>query len=507
MIGRLQRFVIPGPGPLRGRPWLVTIGGMSAYTTDEPIAAVATPLGRGAVGVIRVSGTDVVRLVAAVSSTPQRLSEAAGYTVHYGSVIDPATGERIDEVLFLVFREPHSYTGEESVEIHGHGSPPGLEALLEALGTQGIRRAAPGEFTFRAFLNGKLDLTRAEAVNELVNARTGTAHRLAMQRLSGSVFQRIADARDRLAQVMAGLAAQIDYPDEESGEIPMEVETVREVREDLGRLRASYATGRLFQEGALVVIAGRTNAGKSSLFNALLREDRAIVSEIHGTTRDYLEVSVAMDGIPVRLVDTAGLRESEESIESEGIRRSRELLDNADAAVYVVDGLTGLCDEDLRELSRLRERTADAVLTVLSKVDLHGCVATRDSDEGDEMLRVSPMTGEGIGQIPPAVAARVKRRRWEDADGEASAHGEAGEAVGDPSGSGDAVIDSARQRDLLDRAVRALDAVEEAMDATIPADAVAVDVQDALGALGEITGEVSSADILDLMFASFCLGK
>jgi tRNA modification GTPase len=496
---------------------------MSAYTSDEPIAAIATAPGRGAIGVIRVSGREVVRLVAKMSSVPQRLLDAPGYTAVHGVVRSPDAGESIDEVLFLVFREPHSYTGEESIEIQGHGSPAGLEAILDALSRQGIRRASPGEFTFRAFINGKLDLTRAEAVNELVNAQTDAARRLAMQRLSGAVFHRIAAARDRLAEVMASLAAQIDYPDEETGEIPMEVETVREVRGDLQRLRASYATGRLYQEGALVVIAGRTNAGKSSLFNALLREDRAIVSEIHGTTRDYLEVSVSMDGIPTRLVDTAGLRESEETIESEGIRRSRELLKHADAAIYVVDGLTGLQEADTRELSRLREQMADAVVPVLSKIDLPGCVDPAEIElsghDGEaELLPVSPISGAGIRRIPPAVAAEVTRRRRsaveveedvDEAPEEASKESAklAPTGGGEVGAAGDAVIDSARQRDLLDRAIHALDAVEEAMDATMPADAVAVDVQDALGALGEITGEVSSSDILDLMFGSFCLGK
>ena len=476
-------------------------------------------MGRGAIGVIRVSGTGVVSLVAAVSSIPDALEHAEGYTVHRGAVVDPDTDNVMDEVLFLVFREPKSYTGEESVEIHCHGSPPGMEAILELLRRRGARTAQPGEFTFRAFVNGKVDLTRAEAVNELVNARTDAAQRLAMHRLSGAVFDRIDRAKEKLVRVMAGLAAQIDYPDDETGELPMEVETVRRVRRDLTELRGTYATGRLYQEGALVVIAGRTNAGKSSLFNALLREDRAIVSEIHGTTRDYLEVAVSMEGIPVRLVDTAGLRESGERLESEGIRRSRELLSQADAAVYVVDGEVGLTSEDEAEISRLSAELAGAVVAVVSKDDL---VSRREDARPRDVAchHVSSTTGAGIHDLPPAVAAVIRARRTgapgpgaETGSAEAGAAETASAPEGAPSrgsegsGAAPAVIDSARQRDLLDRAVRSLDAVEEAMDATLPADVVAVDVQEAISALGEITGEVTSSDVLDVMFGSFCLGK
>ncbi len=488
---------------------------MSAYTTDEPIAAIATPMGRGAIGVIRASGRGVVSLVAAVSSVPAALENAEGYTVHRGAVVDPDTNEVMDEVLFLVFREPKSYTGEDSVEIHCHGSPPGIEAILELLRRRGVRTAQPGEFTFRAFVNGKVDLTRAEAVNELVNARTEAAQRLAMHRLSGAVFDRIDRAKGRLVQVMAGLAAQIDYPDDETGEIPMEMETLREVRRDLTELRGTYATGRLYQEGALVVIAGRTNAGKSSLFNALLREERAIVSEVHGTTRDYLEVAVSMEGIPVRLVDTAGLRDSGERIESEGIRRSRELLSLADAAVYVVDGEVGPTSEDEAEIVRLRAELAGAVVVVVSKEDL---VTRRESPRPRDVAshQVSSVTGAGIHELPAAIAAVVRARRTGAPDAavpDAGASGAGARRAGAPSrgsdtsGEAPAVIDSARQRDLLDRAIRCLDAVEEAMDATMPADVVAVDVQDAVSALGEITGEVTSADVLDAMFGTFCLGK
>jgi tRNA modification GTPase len=481
------------------------MGTMSAYTTEEAAAAIATPPGRGAIGVIRTSGTDVVSRVAGLTSIRDTLMSAAGYTVHYGAVVDPSSGTTLDEVLFLVFRAPKSYTGEDSVEIHCHGSLPGMQAIMDLLARAGVRQALQGEFTFRAFIHGKIDLTRAEAVNELVNARTDVAQHLAIERLSGSVFARIDAAKERLLRVMAGLAVQLDYPDDEAEEAPMEVETVREVREDLQRLRATYATGRLYQEGALVVIAGRTNAGKSSLFNALLREDRAIVSEVHGTTRDYLEVSVSMQGVPVRLIDTAGLRESEEDIESEGIRRSRELLAQADAVIYVVDATAGRTMEDEAELARLETIADGAVVSVVSKVDLEAPRGEPGARGTDGALEVSAVTGEGIAEVSEAVVSVVRRRRA----GEGGAGGEerAGGA-GAPHGAAQAaVIDSARQRDLLDRAIGSLDAVEEAMDATLPADAVAVDVQEALGALGEITGEVTSADVLDVMFGSFCLGK
>ncbi|NBC28756.1 MAG: tRNA uridine-5-carboxymethylaminomethyl(34) synthesis GTPase MnmE [Spirochaetes bacterium] len=466
---------------------------MPAYTTEEAAAAIATPPGRGAIGVIRASGSDIVSRIAKVSSIRETLQNAAGYTVHYGAVVDPSTRTTLDEVLFLVFRTPRSYTGEDSVEIHCHGSPPGMRAIMDLLARFGVRQALPGEFTFRAFVNGKVDLTRAEAVNELVNSQTQAAQHLAIERLSGSVFSRIDAAKERLVRVMAGLAVQLDYPDEETDELPMEVATVREVRHDLERLRASYATGRLYQEGALVVIAGRTNAGKSSLFNALLREDRAIVSEVHGTTRDYLEVSVSMHGVPIRLIDTAGLRESQEDIENQGIRRSRELLEGADAVIYVVDATVGRTEEDEAELAQLDKLAEGAVVPVTSKIDL---VSDGKGTANAGGVEVSAVTGRGIDSVSDAVVTAVRRRR-----------GGQGYDAGSHDAPGAAIIDSARQRDLLDRTIGSLNAVEEAMDAMLPADAVAVDVQEAISSLGEITGEVTSADVLDVMFGSFCLGK
>ncbi len=473
---------------------------MPGYTTEEAAAAIATPPGRGAIGVIRTSGSDIVSRVAELSSIPEKLMSAAGYTVHYGAVVDPSTATTLDEVLFLVFRAPRSYSGEDSVEIHCHGSPPGMQAIMDLLARSGVRQALPGEFTFRAFVNGKVDLTRAEAVNELVNSQTQVAQHLAIERLSGSVFARINAAKERLVRVMAGLAVQLDYPDDETDELPMEVATVREVRHDLQRLRASYATGRLYQEGARVVIAGRTNAGKSSLFNALLREDRAIVSEVHGTTRDYLEVAVSMHGVPIRLTDTAGLRDSEEDIENEGIRRSRELLEGADAVIYVVDATVGRTEEDDAELAQLDKLAEGAVVTVTSKADLR---ADGGATEGADGVEVSAVTGHGIEAVSEAVVTAVRRRRGgQDDDG-----GDPHRSAGPNDAAGAAIIDSARQRDLLDRTIGSLNAVEEAMDATLPADVVAVDVQEAIGSLGEITGEVTSADVLDVMFGSFCLGK
>ena len=269
------------------------------------------------------------------------------------TLVDPDTGQPVDDVVIAVFRGPHSYTGEDVAEISCHGSIPGIRRILDILFRNGFRPADPGEFTQRAFFAGKIDLTRAEAVQEIVGSQTAVGHEMALSRLGGSVETAVRGITDDLVQIMARVAIQLDYPEEETGEIPIDPETVAAARAQLRALADSYRTGRLYQEGATVAIAGRTNAGKSSLFNAFLKEDRAIVSDIHGTTRDYISSRVDFRGIPVEIYDTAGLRESSETIEEEGMRRTHSVVRGTDIVVYLVDGTIGITPEDDQILAEL----------------------------------------------------------------------------------------------------------------------------------------------------------
>ena len=450
-----------------------------AYDPDEPIAALATPWGESALAVIRTSGKGSIERMARLFSRPEAVRTAPASTLLLGEILDGPLGKPIDQVMLAVYREPRSYTGQDGVEIFCHGNPSGIDAILGALKAGGFRDAGPGEFTLRGFLNKKMDLTRAEAVKDIVRAKTREAHSLALHRLAGAIEARIDRAKGRITRLMTAIEIQLDYPEDEvEGEITTALPELAEIREELAALAATYRTGRLYQEGVRVALCGKTNAGKSSLFNYLLREERSIVSELHGTTRDYIESLVTIEGLPVLLYDTAGLRSAENPVEVEGIRRSERIIESADLLLYIVDGGEGLGSEDAEFLA---SRGADRVIGLWNKID---------ADAGAPppgFLPVSATTGAGL----PEVAREIRRRAI-------------GEAVAP---AGDAVIDSARQRDLLERCIAALAEVEEGISAGMPADAVALDLRDALDALGEITGEVTTADILNQMFAGFCVGK
>jgi tRNA modification GTPase len=455
---------------------------------EHPIAALATAT-PGAIAVIRCSGERCIDLVASVFDRPTRLRSASGNSLHHGYVVD-AGGVRVDEVVAAIYRAPASYTGEDVVEVFCHGSASAARLVLTALLKAGFRAAEPGEFTRRAFLNSKLDLTQAEAVNEVVRAQTSRAHALAVDRLNGSVAGLLARLRARLVAVMSQVAALLDYPEEDTPDARLDLEEIRHIEDDLLSAAATYDTGRILQEGVRVAIAGRTNAGKSALFNQILRQDRSIVSDTHGTTRDYIEALVDVRGIPVRLFDTAGLRSPTEAIEEEGIRRTRTIISAADLVLYVVAADAGFCEEDTRGLEEIAKRSPHVV--VWNKVDIEPATASKGGPETTrpaDAVPVCSLTGEGIDDLNRVVERLL---------------------LGDQSPgefSGEVVIDSARQYDLLTRAAESLRVARDTASRGIPADAVAVDLQDALDAIGEITGEIASAEILDAMFGAFCVGK
>jgi len=443
------------------------------YDTEDRICALATAWAPSALAVIRATGTGAIETFSRFFSRPEALTAAPGNTALHGKITD-GRGQVLDDAVVTVFRAPASATGQDTVELSCHGSLPGLRRILDALTSGGFRPANPGEFTLRGFLNGKLDLTRAEAVNELVLARTSRAQTLALDRLSGSVAARIETLKHQVLDLVALLNVQLDYAEDDVETIPVPFEKLDGLREELRALATTYRTGRVYQEGVTVALAGQTNAGKSSLFNLFLKEDRSIVSEEHGTTRDWLEAWISLDGVPVRLIDTAGLRDAENRVEREGIRRSRELIDACDVLLYLIDGTRGADAADQSFLDA--HETDPRLITALTKADL--------ADGGG--LRISAVTGQGFEELERAVLAKVP------------GHGEGGSG---------AVIDSLRQKQLLDRAVAALDQVRAGAEAGVPIDMIALDVKDALDALGEITGEVTTADVLTRMFSGFCVGK
>jgi tRNA modification GTPase len=451
----------------------------SKLALHDPIAALATPWGKSAVAVVRASGEGCIGLVDRLFVGAKPLRDQPGYTVAHGFLADPETGEKIDEVLAVVFRAPHSYTGEDAVELSLHGGLPTIAAALDLLRRHGFRDAAPGEFSLRAFRHGKLDLSAAEAVNELVNAQSDRARALAFSRLSGALHDRIDGLKGGLVGVLAGIEAMIDYPDETYEHAAPARRVLADARSTIDALLATYGAGRAFQEGASVAVAGRTNAGKSTLFNLLLKEDRSIVSEVPGTTRDFIEGAITVAGIPIRLFDTAGLRPTRDELEEEGIRRTRQVLERADLVLYLVDAAVGLAAEDEAALSALGAGTP--VVRLWNKVD----VAPAAAPEG--FLPFSARTELGFADLEAA----IRRALLGGFSGEREA----------------AVIDSLRQKEALERAKAALVRTEDGLARDSSYDLLAADLREAVDELGAITGEVTSAEILETVFSKFCVGK
>ena len=500
----------------------------AGYTPEEPIAAIATALSPAALGIVRCSGKGVIELLAPLFSRPKALLEAEGNTIVYGWLIEPAAGQeamgrRIDQVLVSVFRSPRSFTGEDMVEISCHGGPGMVTGILRLLTSHGFRVALPGEFTFRSFINGKADLTRAEAVQEIIAAKTDTSRGRAAGRLAGGLFQELDEIKSLLRETLAALEAEIEYPeDEEAIADAFDSSQLEEARRRLESLCASWSCERLYQDGVRVVLCGRTNAGKSSLFNTLLKEDRSIVSDIHGTTRDWIEGWVSFGGIPARLFDTAGLRESDDEVERHGIQRTQDLTAEADLILYVVDSTVGLTEEDREFLENRRRaenpsdccgpddnrpddnrrydnRTGDKptagspplalVLNKWDKVALHSLSEPgMDGLPVDTVVRLSARTGQGTAQLVEEICRLLFRN---------ISHAGA-EQVG---------LGTERQKDCAQAALEAVVHGLEVAEEGYTLDAVVQDVEEALESLGEITGEVTTEDILDTVFSRFCLGK
>lgn len=446
----------------------------------DTIAAVATPVGEGGIGVVRISGTDAVAIAQRFFHPMKRvlLSEVPSHTCHFGRIAS------VDQCVVSVFRSPHSYTGEDVVEISSHGSPLILRKILEQCFAGGARLAAPGEFTQRAFLNGKLDLTQAEAVADLIRSKTDVAHTAALHQLEGRLSWAVRGLRDSLLPVLAHLEVGLDHSDEAHDFLPIERLRAKcaEMREAIDDILSSARVGKVLRQGFRLAIVGRPNAGKSSLLNALLKEERAIVTPIAGTTRDTLEETVSWDGIPVVLVDTAGLRQhTNDPIEKLGMDRTRQAIQSADLVLWVLDA----SELDTESDAPLKALLADKpVRRILNKMDLPSA-ATVSVDAGD--LRLSAKTGEGLSAVIEAVKSEALGRG-----------AQAGEAQW---------LLNTRHADALQRARAAVDRAEAAAGAEAYEECVALEIKTALDALGEIIGETTTEDLLGEIFANFCVGK
>ena len=448
----------------------------SDLIATETIAAISTPPGEGAIALVRISGPAAVSIAEKIFRGKKRPSRFASHIQYFGDIVTESGG-LIDEVMMSIHRAPASYTGEDIVEISCHGGTLVTAKVLEACLHAGARGARPGEFTERAFLNGKMDLTQAEAVIDLIRARTDLALRSATEQLEGKLGEQIKGIRDSLVDLLAHVEASIDFSEE--GIAPDEGNSLRvrldSVREQIAALLATADHGRILRDGVRVVIYGATNAGKSSLLNRLLGYERVIVSDAPGTTRDTIEETVNLCGVPVRLLDTAGLRTSTSDIEREGIARTERSLQKADLRLHIID-------RNAAPPAHFEQNANGNELLVLNKSDLPEHPEWKNTNA----LRVSCLTGDGLGALENEIFSRISKQNLRPEN---------------------ALAINMRHRDCLRRALEACDRARKTLDKTFSPEYLSVDLNEALEAVGEVIGTVGVEQILDSVFGQFCIGK
>jgi tRNA modification GTPase len=456
---------------------------------DDTIVAIATPPGHGGIGVVRLSGAEAM----VIAKPILRLANAADFQpnrAHFGELIDPATNDRIDEVVVTYFAKPHSYTSDDVVEISCHGSPVVLRHVVEMALARGARLAEPGEFTMRAFLNGRIDLTQAEAVRDLIDSQTLYQAQVAARQLDGALSRRLQPIKQKLIDLIAIMEAGIDFAEDDVSVIPDDqiLDRVAEIHAPLDELLASFTYGKVVHEGLTLAIVGRPNVGKSSLFNRLVEHERAIVTATPGTTRDLVSETVSIGGIPVRLVDTAGIRDALDEAESIGVRKSREALADADIVLVVLDASHPTDDDaargrDTELVCQVARRLA---IVVQNKIDAI-TTAPLLPDGGLPVVMTSAKTGQGIDFL--------RAKILQLAGGDGAADPEAG------------FLTNVRHQKLVLDSIAALDKAAAAVPQGIPHEMLLLDLYSALRSLDEITGATTADDILNLIFSSFCIGK
>lgn len=457
-------------------------------TEYDTIAAISTPPGIGAISIVRLSGDEATQIANKIFKGKD-LTKVPTHTMNYGHIIDPENGEIVDEVMVTVMRAPRTYTCEDIVEINTHGGIVVTNRVLELLLTNGARAAEPGEFTKRAFLNGRIDLTQAESIEDLIDAKSDRARKVAIDQLGGSLRREVRQLRDDIMDVMGKVEVNIDYPEYDEDQITLDLmkKTSIEVKKRIAKLLATAQDGAVLRDGLATALVGRPNVGKSSLLNQLLHQDKAIVTDVAGTTRDVLEEYVNVNGIPLKLIDTAGIRDTKDKVEKIGVERSRKAIVQADLVLLLIDASEPLTDED-RELIKATD-DKDRIV-ILNKIDLPQKTTVADLSklvDPDEILPISVLNNDGVDALKKRISDMFVQ--------------------GIENSQNNLMITSVRQTALFKQASHSLDNVIASVDAGMPIDLVQIDFTNCWNELGEITGDSSPDEMVNELFSRFCLGK
>ncbi|HJJ11975.1 MAG TPA: tRNA uridine-5-carboxymethylaminomethyl(34) synthesis GTPase MnmE [Clostridiaceae bacterium] len=457
--------------------------------TMSTIAAISTAPGVGGIGIIRLSGEETFNIIEKIFVPKNKSKEIKGYTFKYGNIINPKTNEILDEVLVSYFIKPRSYTMENMCEINSHGGNIVMQNILEVCLENGAELAEPGEFTKRAFLNGRIDLSQAESIIDIINSKTKKESKASLKQLEGFLSKKIKSIRKKIMDVMVDIEANIDYPEYDIEEVTeKKVENMlKSIEKELMSLKNTFDNGKIIKDGINVAIVGKPNAGKSSLLNALLKEERAIVSQYKGTTRDSIEELMNIDGIPIKIIDTAGIREASDEVEKIGIERAKEIADNADLLIAIFDISANIDEEDIEIIDLIKDKKAIIVLNKIDLIQDNINVDSRISNLNKKIIKISALNKDGVEKISETIVEMFKINEINLDDG--------------------IIVTNTRHKNLINKAINSTENAQISLENKMPMDIVAIEIKNVLEDLGEITGEDVSENIINEIFAKFCLGK